>query len=129
MTAQDFSARLSEMLQQYSDDISAKAAEAAEQTAKETVRHIKSAAQFGGTGKYVRSLKIKNTAERRHGNFKFTVYSAAPYYRLTHLLENGHAIVKKGIKVGETRSFPHWAAGQDFVVRRFPELLERNIGG
>lgn len=59
-------------------------------------------------GKYKRSWKIKTT-KNTFSEYEKTVYSGGSEYRLTHLLENGHKIIKNGKSVGTSPSKMHIA--------------------
>ena len=75
------------------------------------------------TGKYKKSwtvTKVEETAQ----SLVNTVHSAK-HYRLTHLLENGHA--KRG--GGRTRSFPHIAPGEALAEKELLEIAERKLRG
>lgn len=50
-------------------------------------------------GKYARGWKVK-----KEGNV-YIVYNEHPGY--THLLENGHDVIRNGAKVGRARAIPH----------------------
>lgn len=123
----DFRMDLRRVLSQYQTDVTADAMQAAREVAYEAVDVIKRAATFGGTGAYLNSLDVRQEMGRTPYTFKFTVCSYMPM--LTHLLEHGHAIVKRGFKVGQTQPFPHWSAGQEYIAEKLPqriaELVER----
>lgn len=123
----DFSMDLRRILNQYQEDVTADAMRAAKEVAEESVQVIKNAATFGGTGAYLSSLDVLQEQGRTPYEFKFIVHSYMP--QLTHLLENGHKIVKKGFTVGQTRKFPHWTEGQKYIAEKLPqriaELVER----
>ncbi len=66
------------------------------------------------TGRYKRSWEI--TEDRRSSKgVKYTVH--AGQYRLTHLLEYGHA--KRG--GGRTRAFPHISKGENLAIRELKQ--------
>lgn len=96
--------------------------EAVTKTAKQTVKEIRTQAleNFGGTGAYARSWSYKKDPNLK-GKYKFSlvVYSKDPHYRLTHLLEKGHAKVNGGRVPGR----PHIANGEEIARRN----LEQNI--
>lgn len=50
-------------------------------------------------------------------------------YQLTHLLENGHDIVKNGETVGRARAFPHWDRAQKKVDAAVKLIHSKLIGG
>lgn len=121
---QNLSTNLQRILRQYHEDITEDAHLAAKTTAEGAIDKIKASAEFGGQGLYLRSLKLRQEQGRRVYNFKYIIYAAAPHYRLTHLLENGHRIVSKnGVEHGRSRDFPHWIYGHRFVQDKFPEIL------
>ena len=73
------------------------------------------------TGKYKNSWTVTKVSETSQSLVN-TVHSAK-HYRLTHLLENGHA--KRG--GGRTRSFPHIAPGEDLAEKELVEIAERKL--
>ena len=53
------------------------------------------------------------------------VSNARPW--LAHLLENGHALMRGGRKVGEARGFPHFEAGYNYAVREIGSRIRKAI--
>lgn len=90
--------------------------QAVEETAKETVQELKRLSPKGSTGEYADSWKQKKDPNIR-GKYRMSrvVYSDKPSYRLTHLLENGHAKVNGGRVDGK----PH--------IRRAEQLAESTL--
>lgn len=108
-------------LQEYTDEVTAGIKKAEDITAKECRENLKEDSPVGATGKYKKGWKTtvayESTTEKR------TVIHNREY-RLTHLLENGHA-KRNG---GRTRAFPHIKkneekANADFE-RRVEEVLQ-----
>lgn len=98
----------------------------AERVGKETAKKVRdnaSSAGFGGTGKYVRSITSSTAKGHGAGYSGRVVYAKAPGYRLTHLLEHGHATVNGG----RTRAFPHWESAEREGVAEFEKELREAI--
>ena len=91
--------------------------EAIDEVGKEARDIVKSSGTYKDrTGKYRKSIKYS----------KGKVKSDIGY--LTHLLENGHAIVGKGgRKIGTSKSFPHWTKGQEFAEKELIRVIKRKI--
>lgn len=67
------------------------------------------------TGRYKRSWNVTETEKKRMG-VTYTVHSKTQY-RLTHLLEFGHA--KRG--GGRTKAQPHISKGEDLAIKELKE--------
>ena len=67
------------------------------------------------TGRYKRSWNVTETEKKRMG-VTYTVHSKTQY-RLTHLLEFGHA--KRG--GGRTKAQPHIIKGEDLAIKELKE--------
>lgn len=89
-----------------------------DKAAKKAVSLLRSA--IGGSGKYSRGWKVKKEKDGA------IVYNASQP-SLTHLLENGHDIIKNGQKVGQTRSIPHISVAEEFARRDFEKLITEEI--
>lgn len=105
-----------------------RAADAAVDTiSKEALKAVKDAAPEHATkssrkGTYKRNIKSKQT-KKDEFNAEWTIYVAAPEYRLSHLLENGHMTVN-----GEkTKAIPHFAKGQQLADERLESEFEKNF--
>ncbi len=112
-------------LAEYSQDVVRGVDKSSERVGKETVKKLNllSPRKYG---KYAKSWKVNTEGE--HGQPKNrVVYVKAPHYRLTHLLEHGHA--KRG--GGRVQGIPHIRIAEQEAINEFVgevELLIRNGG-
>lgn len=75
------------------------------------------------TGKYAKSWSVKATKESSNA-YEMTVYSKK-HYRLTHLLENGHAL-RQG---GRTKAMPHIEPAEQMGIKELEEEIKKRVGG
>lgn len=116
----DMADLIAEYMSNYSEEVTEDIKKAVDVVAKEVNETIKSHVTFDQpTGKYVKSFRIKKGYEGRYSKTKIW-HVAAPHYRLTHLLEYGHAKVNGG----RTRAYPHIKYGQEIAEKRMQELAE-----
>lgn len=80
------------------------------------------------TGAYAGSLAVKTEFSTRV--IHATVYAKAPHYRLTHLLEHGHALVYFGHPTGRrVQGFEHWGKGQELVDGLWVQVVDEAWSG
>lgn len=114
---------ISEALTQYGEDIADNVKKDIDIVAKECNEEIKRHIVFKQpTGKYVKAFRIKTSYEDRYNKRK-TWYVANGHYRLTHLLEYGHA----KINGGRVQAYPHIKYGEELAKRRMEELTREAI--
>ena len=110
-------------LQNYSEGVTDGVKEATGTVAEEVNAEIKSHITFKQRSTdYVKAFKIKKTTDSRY-NRGYTWCVGGDQYRLTHLLENGHA--KKG--GGRTQAFKHIEYGEELAIKRMEELTRKVI--
>lgn len=108
---------ITQCLQEYTDDVIAGIKIAEDLTAKECRENLEADSPVGVTGKYKKGWQvsvIENTALSKH-----TVIHNKEY-RLTHLLEDGHA--KRG--GGRTRAFPHIKKNEEIANEAFEKRVQ-----
>lgn len=100
--------------------------DAAEQVSKEAVARLKSSSP--GNGTYANSWTVKKESKaRKTGRLAFIIHNRE-HYRLTHVLEKGHAKVLWGRRTGERVSeHVHIAPVEEQAVRDFERLLRSNL--
>ena len=99
--------------------------ESIEEIAQKATEITRSAGDYKDrSGKYRRSIKHEKVKRKDH-EFKATIYSRDPDYRLTHLLEFGHQ-TKNG---GRTKAYPHFAKGEQYAEDELVTTIKRKIGG
>lgn len=121
----EFASAVNAILAEYKDvvdaDLEYATNKVAEQAAKNVISNINSAGIKGK--KYRKSIKTRSLSEGIRGKYSRLVYANPPHYRLTHLLEYGHA-TRNG---GRTRAFPHWADAEQKAIRDFEALLRKEL--
>ena len=123
MTVDEFEAALKKELEDYTLEVTDKVKDIVDIVAEEANREIKSRIKFKQpTGRYVKSFRIKKTYEDRF-NKRNTWYVANGQHRLTHLLENGHALATGG----RAQAFPHIKYGEELAKKRIEELTKEAI--
>lgn len=124
----NFSRAMQEILGEYTDEVVKVVDEVLQEVGKKASDDLSAnASQIGGfkdrTGKYRQSWTVTHET---HRTFSSTVVHAkAPHYRLTHLLEYGHATSNGG----RTKSFPHIYTinedAQEMAMRKIMEAIEK----
>lgn len=108
-------------------DATAEAVEAAtDLTAAQTVDKLRSTSprQPGG-GEYAAGWTSEVWQKRYKGIYKRLISNRE--YRLTHLLEYGHRIMRDGKEVGYASARPHIAQAEFAAISQFEENLRREI--
>ena len=112
------------MLSDWSQDVADATKRAATEAAQDTVKELQdtSPRRESTGGAYAKSWSHKKTAEDRYG-VQEVVYNKK-YYRLTHLLEYGHANARGG---GRTPAHPHIARAEGNAIETFEEKTRQYI--
>jgi len=119
-SVEEFAAQLGLELDFYSQEVTDEVKKAVDTVAKEVNETIREHVTFKErSGDYVKAFRTKKTYEDRSKKVD-TWYVKDPEYRLTHLLENGHALPQGG----RADAFPHIKYGQELAEKRMLELSE-----
>jgi hypothetical protein len=122
-TTDEMADLIAEYMSNFSEEVTTGVKKAVDTVAKEVNEEIKKHVTFKEpTGKYVKAFKIKNVYEGRWNKGK-TWHVANDQYRLTHLLEKGHALQQGG----RSQAYPHIIFGEELAQRRMEELAREAI--
>lgn len=123
MNVDKFVAALENELKNYSEEITEGIKKNVDIVAKETNAEIKKHISFKQhTREYVKAFRVKKVYENKYSKVK-TWCVVNGQYRLTHLLENGHALWQGG----RTEAYPHIKYGEELAKIRMEELAEEVI--
>lgn len=123
----EFSNAVNDILKEYADDVYDDVKDIVDDVTDEALDILKDAAPVGkgkSAGKYKKALKKKKVSETLTHKTN-VLYAEAPHYRLTHLLENGHA-TRNG---GHTKPQEHFGKADKFINDELPERVEKKLGG
>ena len=114
-------AEIARELSKYSQEIVEKINISSEKVGKAAVKQLRQTSPKR-TGEYAKSWTI--TTEKEVGQpHKRIIHAKAPHYRLTHLLEYGHAKVGGGRIEGK----PHIRPAEEMVIQAFVREVEEAI--
>lgn len=116
--ASQLQSTINEYLDEYGDEVIDANKEAIRSVAKDVTRDLKKAGSFGGSGAFRKSIGSEITETRV--SVEASIGAKAPHYRLTHLLEFGHA-KQNG---GRTTAFNFVAPINDTIEKRYTEKME-----
>lgn len=120
---EDLASEIVKSLEVYTEDVTNNIKKAVDTVGKETNEEIKNHITFRQpTGKYVKAFRVKTSYEDKF-NKRNTWYVANGEHRLTHLLENGHAL-RDG---GRSDAYPHIKYGDELAQKRMEELSKEAI--
>ncbi len=119
----NLSSAVKQILKDYSDDVCIIVKESVDNVSKQAQKIVKSKAPVE-TGKYKRSIKVR-TAYESLTEKRNVIFADKGEHRLTHLLENGHAIVGGG----RTKKIPHWSYGDEYIKDELPKQVKEKLGG
>lgn len=116
--AQEIAQAVKHMNQEVEQDI----ADITKDIAKKTVKQLEKTSP-NRTGDYAKSWASKKT-----GKTGQIIYARDPEYRLTHLLENGHALKSGGRTVGQVAPIKHIERAEEAAVNEFIDEVTRRLG-
>lgn len=122
MSSNQIGKELTEIMKQYSDEVTDEIGEIIEDVGNKAKDMVKSGSPRR-TGKYAKSWNVSFT--KQNGQQGFVVSARSPHYRLTHLLENGH----KTRNGGRTRPQPHIGTVQDWADGEAMKRIEKAVKG
>jgi len=116
-------AEIAKELSKYSQEVVEKVNISSEKVGKAAVKQLRQTSPKK-TGKYAKSWTMSTEKEIGQPH-KRIIHAKAPHYRLTHLLEHGHAKVGGGRVEGR----PHIRPAEEMVIKEFvaevKEAIER----
>ena len=116
-------AEIAKGLAEYSQEVVEKVNVSSEKVGKAAVKQLKQTSpKRPGSGKYAKSWAIKTEPEVGQPDLRI-IHAKAPHYRLTHLLEHGHA--KRG--GGRVEGKPHIRPAEEMVIQEFVAEVEEAI--
>ena len=107
-------------LNDYADDVNDVVKEAVASAGKEAVQNLKQTSPKK-TGRYAKSWTVKKVSESSHG-LEVVVHNKK-HYRLTHLLEHGHA--KRG--GGRVAAIVHIKPVEERVTHNLENEIKRGV--
>lgn len=122
----DLTAQVNNILKQYVSDVDKAVLEAEEKVAKEAVKKLKKSSPRNPNGKgkhYADDWQIDQRSKKNYAHM--IVHNKQ--YQLTHLLENGHDIVRGGSVVGHAKAIPHIKPVEEWVKKEVEEEIRREL--
>ena len=128
---QDLGKVVSDILDEYGDDIAKGVKEVVPKVAKIAQQEVKEASpvrKYGGKkGRYKKGWAVKEEITS-HLRTDFIVHNRTDY-QLTHLLEKGHVLIRGGREQGRTSAIVHIAPAEEHAIKNLEEAIVRIAEG
>lgn len=116
-----------DLLEKWGDSANVIVRNTALEVGNETAEIVRNSADYGGTGKYRESITCEEL-EKKRNKTAVVVHAGGQMYRLSHLLENGHIIIKSGKRTSaKTTEYKHFEPGEQYAEKTFPRRLEDRL--
>lgn len=122
----EFSIAIASALEDYKYKVDEGTKKAVSQVAKESANVIREHIPSNWSSEYKKQIKATTPSIQR-GNYVSYVHMNGDKYRIAHLLENGHALIKGGRTIGNVKAFPHFKYGEEYAERELQKRLEEEI--
>lgn len=122
MSEIELDTQLSQILTLYSEEVTQRVNQAAEEKIKKLAVLTRKSAPVGYRGKFRKAIASKCKEKRAWGN-TYVWYVKAPEHRLTHLLVHGHA-TRNG---GRTKGNPFLQNALDQVLPEFEQAVKEAV--
>lgn len=120
---EELASEIAKSLEIYTEDVTNGVKKVVDKVGDEVNEEIKNHITFKQpTGKYVKAFRVKTSYEDKFNKRK-TWHVANGQHRLTHLLENGHAL-RDG---GRSEAYSHIKYGEELAQKRMEELVKEVI--
>ena len=112
-------AEITNILDEYEEDVTEKVTEELKKVANEAVRELKATDNIFKTHYrgYAKGWRVKKGGSK--GAPSFIIHNKK-HARLTHLLENGHIMVVHGKRMGRVKAIKHIEPIANKYIRRLP---------
>lgn len=119
--ASEFATEMEKLVKEYGDSVAGAIKDVVPKVAKRSATLVRADAPHD-KGQYKKSIKAEKVYETP-ATIKYNVHATNGQYRLSHLLENGHA-TKNG---GRTKAQPHFKTGDDYVQENLIPQIKKEI--
>lgn len=119
---EQLAAEIHRQLREYTDEVKETVFDTADAVSAKAVERLQ-AESPKRTGKY---RKNWGRTSDRDG---VIIHQKGKTYRLTHLLEKGHALRRGGRKIGESPAYPHIKKVEQECIEEYTTEVERRLKG
>lgn len=126
VTIGEFALSVEAVLKDYKYRIDDDTKRIVKQVAKESADVVKQHTPSNWSNEYKKQIKASVPVVER-GSYTSYVHMNGENYRIAHLLENGHALVRGGRTLGNVKAYPHFTYGEEYAERELPKRLEEAI--
>ena len=125
----DLTETINNLLKEYGEDVYEVMGESIKDVSKEAMNDLKAVRKFSSkghpSGAYSKSWDVERIQVSRF-SVEDIVYNE-DHYRLTHLLENGHALKRGGRTYGSVKAYPHIKPVNDAAQEKLIRQVESRI--
>lgn len=122
--AKSISEQINSIIEKYVDECDDKINDISEEVGKDTVLDLKrTSPKRPGRGRHYANQWAYKKEKLPTGGTYVIVYNKKPTYRLTHLLEHGHAKVNGG----RVAAIPHIAPAEQRAISEYLKKLEEEL--
>ena len=123
--ATELAAVVNAILAEYKGVVQDVLVDSVDTTAKELVKELRQTSPKA-SGEYAKSWTQNRTPWKKGQGYERVAYNDK-HYRLTHLLEYGHDIIRNGRKVGRAPAQPHIKQAEEQAIDNFEQRLKEGI--